>query len=438
MTLPEEQEIIIPDEVGKRLLTVNNLRTHYYTDVGTVKAADGVSFTLNKGESIGIAGESGCGKTTVAMSLMRLIKGGDVVGGDVVLGGEYLFNMSHKTIEKDKVALIADASDLSEQFTVWDQLMETVVTSGKYNPKTAGPRTEKILTQAGVDLDKAQSYPRDLDEDTRLRVQIAVAIAKDPNIVMSGSRVIRGGASLLDMSMNKFRRIRWDRISLVSQAAMGALNPVYTVGGQIVEAIRTHRKCSKQEAWAQAEDLLGQVKVDPKRARNFPHELSGGMRQRAMIAMALACSPEIIIADEMTTALDVVTQAQVLKLLIDLQKRLNLSLIYISHELSVLGQACDKMIIMYAGKIVEIGPTAKIFGAPKHPYTQKLLSSLMDIHSDCNVPESIPGKPPNLINPPEGCRFWPRCSTAQTSCESDEPRLVEVAPEQFVACHHLT
>ena len=313
------------------LLEVEDLRTHYYTEAGPVKAADGVSFTLEKGESIGIAGESGCGKTTVAMSLMRLIKGGAVVGGKIMLG------------------------DLS----------------------------------------------------------------------------------LLDMPMKEFLKVRWERISLISQAAMGALNPVYTVGAQIVEAIQIHRKVSKSDAWEQTRGLLAQVKMDPQRAKSFPHELSGGMRQRVMIAMALACDPDIVIADEPTTALDVVTQVQVLRLLIELQKRLNLSLIYISHELSVLGQACDRIIIMYAGKIVEMGATTEIFTSPQHPYTQKLLSALMDIHSDINIPESIPGKPPDLLNPPEGCRFSPRCTVGQENCEADAPVLVEVAPNHYVACHRI-
>ena len=311
------------------LLTVEDLRTHYFTEAGPVKAADGVSFTLKTGESIGIAGESGCGKTTVAMSLMRLIKGGAVVGGKIMLG------------------------DLS----------------------------------------------------------------------------------LLDMPMNEFRKVRWERISLISQAAMGALNPVYTIGAQIVEAIRIHSDVSRKEAWERARGLLAQVKVDPQRAKSFPHELSGGMRQRAMIAMAMACDPDIIIADEPTTALDVVTQVQVLRLLIDLQKRLGLSLIYISHELSVLGQACDRIIIMYAGKIVEVGATAEIFTSPQHPYTQKLLSALMDIHSECKIPDSMPGKPPDLLNPPEGCRFSPRCTVGQENCAVDEPALIEVAPNHYVACH---
>lgn len=314
------------------ILEVVDLKTQYFMEKGTVKAVDGVSFTMEKGDSVGIAGESGCGKTTVAMSLVRLIKGGRIVSGKVIFNGQ----------------------------------------------------------------------------------------------------------SILDMPMKDFLHLRWNNIALVSQAAMGALNPVFTVGDQIVEAIRTHNKCTKAEAWAKTLESLNKVRVDPKRAKNYPHELSGGMRQRVMIAMALACDPEIIIADEMTTALDVVTQAQVLKLLIDLQKRLNLTLIYISHELSILGQACRNIIIMYAGKIVETGETNEIFSNPQHPYTQKLLSSLMDIRSTSVTLESIPGKPPNLINPPPGCRFWPRCALVRDQCKIEEPKLVGVGLNHYAACNRLT
>ena len=313
------------------LLTVQNLRTHYFTEAGVVKAVDGVSFTLDKGESIAIAGESGCGKSTIVMSLMRLIKGGKIVEGKITLNDE----------------------------------------------------------------------------------------------------------SLLEIPMDQFRHLRGSKISIVTQAAMGGLNPVYTIGAQIVEAIRNHIDCSKNEAKTRTAELLKQVRVDPARAKSYPHELSGGMRQRAMIAMALACDPEIVICDEITTALDVVTQVQVLKLLVELQTRLNLSIIIISHDLSILGQTCSRIIIMYAGKIVEVGKTEEIFTKPRHPYTQKLLSSLMDIHSDCTIPESMPGKPPDLLNPPPGCRFQPRCAYAESICEREEPAIIEVAPEYYVACHML-
>ena len=237
------------------LLTVDNLKTYYYIRRGAVKAVDGISFKLEKGQSLGIAGESGCGKSTVALSLMRLIKGEKIISGKIMLNN----------------------------------------------------------------------------------------------------------LSLLDMSDKAFRSIRGKRISLVSQAAMGGLNPVYRIGDQITEAIHVHVQMTKKAAWSKAEQLLNQVGMDSSRARNYPHELSGGMRQRAMIAMALALSPELIIADEPTTALDMVTQAQVLRMMKELQIRLKISIILISHDLSILGQICDRIVIMYAGKKVEEGDVGELF-----------------------------------------------------------------------------
>ena len=311
------------------LLTVENLRTYYFTEKGSVKAVDGVSFSVEKGESLGIAGESGCGKSTVAFSIMRLIKGGKVVQGNITLGG----------------------------------------------------------------------------------------------------------TPLLNMPIRDFRRIRWERISLVSQAAMGGLNPVYCIGDQIVEAIITHTKSKKREAWDRAEELLRQVDIDPSRAKNYPHELSGGMRQRSMIAMALALNPELIIADEPTTALDVVTQVQVLKLMRSLQKELDISIILISHDLSILGQTCDRIIIMYAGKIMERGDVQDLFREPRHPYTKALLSSFPDIKGEKRTLIGLSGSPPDLIDPPTGCRFNPRCPQVQGICKVEEPAMIEIAPEHHVACH---
>ena len=313
------------------LLTVENLKTYYFTEKGSVKAVDGVSFSIEKSESLGIAGESGCGKSTVAFSIMRLIKGGKVVQGNITLGG----------------------------------------------------------------------------------------------------------TPLLNMPIRDFRRIRWERISLVSQAAMGGLNPVYRIGDQITEAITTHTKSKKKEAWNRAEELLKQVEIDPSRARNYPHELSGGMRQRAMIAMALALNPELVIADEPTTALDVVTQAQVLKLMRGLQRELNISIILISHDLSILGQTCDRIIIMYAGKIVEMGDVQALFREPQHPYTKALLSAFPDIKSESRTLTGLPGRPPDLIDPPTGCRFNPRCPQVLDICKAKEPTMIEVMPKRYVACHQV-
>jgi len=313
------------------LLEVDNLKTHYLTDAGRVKAADGISFTLNDGESVGLAGESGCGKTTVVMSLMRLVDHRDIVGGKIILDGE----------------------------------------------------------------------------------------------------------SILDMPEDEFRHLRWSKISLVSQAAMGALNPVFTVGWQIIEALREHTDMTKAEALERTLELLEQVGVDPSRVNSYPHELSGGMCQRAMIAMSLACKPKIVIADEMTTALDVVTQVQILKLFQSLQETLNLSVIAISHELPILGQICEKMIIMYGGKIMEMGATDIIFSEPKHPYTRWLLESQVDIKAPRKRPEGIPGRPPSLLNPPPGCRFGPRCLERQPICKETDPQLIEVGPNHYAACHMI-
>jgi oligopeptide/dipeptide ABC transporter ATP-binding protein len=252
--------------------------------------------------------------------------------------------------------------------------------------------------------------------------------------IVSGS-IILDGTSLLEMPLREFRRIRWKRISMVSQAAMGALNPVYRIGDQIVEAIRTHTKIKKRDAWNRAEELLKQVNMDPSRAKNYPHELSGGMRQRAMIAMALALSPELIIADEPTTALDMVTQAQVLKLTRELQEKLNVSLILISHDLSILGQTCDRIIIMYAGKIVEEGDVQTLFGQPRHPYTKALLNAFPDIKAGRRTLVGLSGSPPDLVNPPVGCRFYPRCPQAEEICKEQDPAREEIDIDHYVACH---
>jgi len=312
------------------LLEVHDLKTHYKTDSGRVKAADGVSFTLDTGQSIGIAGESGCGKTTVVMSLMRLVDHRDIVGGRIVLDGQ----------------------------------------------------------------------------------------------------------SILEMPEKEFRHLRWSKISLVSQAAMGALNPVFTIGWQIVEAIREHTDLSKKDAYDLARTMLERVGVDPARINSYPHELSGGMRQRAMIAMALCLDPKIVIADEMTTALDVVTQVQILKLFQHLQETLDISVIAISHEIPILGQICENIMVMYGGKIMEIGPTHLIFSEPLHPYTQALLRSQIDIHkAETKQLRGIRGRPPNLLNPPPGCRFAPRCRRAEEICSQQESPLIQLAPDRWAACH---
>ena len=311
------------------LLVVDDLHTYFGLESGSVKAVDGVSFTLNYGEALGIAGESGCGKTTTALSLLRLLPG-------------------NATIVSGSIRLM------------------------------------------GIDL--------------------------------------------VPKSDNALRRYRWREISMVFQGAMNALNPVQRVRDQIAEPIEHRLGQSPEAARKRAGELLELVGIPRQRGKAYPHELSGGMRQRAMIAMALACDPAIVIGDEPTTALDVMVQAQILELLEDLRHKLGLSLILITHDLSVIAETCDRVLIMYAGRVAEEGPVNEVFRRPRHPYTQKLLAAFPNIAADRRALEVIPGSPPDLRNPPPGCRFAPRCPAAMAIC-------TEVVPPELtfdgvrVACH---
>lgn len=316
------------------LLSVENLKTYFDTTKGDVKAVDNVNFSLEKSDALGIAGESGCGKTTTALSLMRLLpSNGKIIDGSVMLDGMDLVRMREEELRKN---------------------------------------------------------------------------------------------------------IRWKRISIVFQGAMNALNPVHKVGDQIVESIITHEPVTREEAFDSSLKLLELVGINPDRASHYPFEFSGGMRQRVMIAMALSCSPDIVIADEPTTALDVIVQAQILKLLNDLQKRLGLSLIVISHDLSVIAEICNKVAIMYAGKIVEYSDAVSLFKEPLHPYVQGLMGSFPNIRGPKRELQSIPGAPPDLINPPPACRFHPRCPYMWGLCREVEPKLLEHRPNHFAACHLYT
>jgi peptide/nickel transport system ATP-binding protein len=313
------------------LLVVEDLRTYFKLGSGWVKAVDGVSFRLNDGEALGIAGESGCGKTTTALSLVRL-----------------------------------------------------------------------------------------LPSNARIR---------------KGSSIKLYGIDLVPKTEDQLRRYRWREISIVFQGAMSALNPVRRVGDQIAEPIEIRLGESKERSRRRASELLELVGIPRKRAEAYPHELSGGMRQRAMIAMALACDPAIVIGDEPTTALDVMVQAQILQLLERLRQELGLSLILITHDLSVIAETCDRTLVMYAGKVAEEGPVRRIFTAPRHPYTQKLLGAFPSIHADRRGLDTIPGQPPDLRDPPSGCRFHPRCPLVMAVCKEVVPPEVLFPDGVRVACH---
>lgn len=312
------------------LLKLQNLKMYYGTLRGDVRAVDDISFTMEKKDTVGLAGESGCGKTSAMLAILRL---------------------------------------------------------------------------------------------------------QPPNAKVSGE-ILFQGKNLLKMSDSEFRKnIRWKKISTIFQGAMNALHPTLRVGDQITEAILAHESRSKQEATEIAGKLFDLVGIGSERLDRYSHELSGGMKQRTMIAMSLACNPELIIADEPTTALDVIIEAQVLKVMKELQEKLGLSMIVISHDLSMIAETCNKAAIMYAGKIVEFGGIVKVFTEPLHPYTQKLIAAFPSILGSMRELASISGFPPDLLSPPPACRFHPRCPYAMNICRKEEPRYIEADQNRYVACH---
>ena len=315
--------------MSKKLLEVTNLSMHYDTLDGNVDAVKNVSFTVNSGESFGLVGESGCGKTSVAMTLLQL------------------------------------------------------------QPDNS------VITEGSIKID---------------------------------------GQELIGLSENDLRKVRWDSISIVFQGAMNAWNPVIKIGEQIREAMREHYpQNSKKENINKINELFKMVGLDESISERFPHELSGGMKQRAVIALALSCDPKIIIADEPTTALDVVIQDQILNEIKKVQDLLGLSLIYISHDIAVIAEMTDKIAVMYAGSIVEMGPTKNVFTSPKHSYTKALLDSTPSIKGDKKKLRSLDGEPPSLIDKIEGCSFAPRCPDREISCKPTEHmRLIEIEPDHYV------
>ena len=313
----------------QKLLEVTNLSMHYDTLDGNVDAVKNVSFTVNSGESFGLVGESGCGKTSVAMTLLQL------------------------------------------------------------QPDNS------VITEGSIKLE---------------------------------------GKELIGLSENDLRKVRWDSISIVFQGAMNAWNPVIKIGEQIREAMREHYpQNSKQENINKINELFKMVGLDESLSERFPHELSGGMKQRAVIALALSCDPKIIIADEPTTALDVVIQDQILNEIKKVQDLLGLSLIYISHDIAVIAEMTDKIAVMYAGSIVEMGPTKNVFTSPKHSYTRALLDSTPSIKGEKKKLRSLDGEPPSLIDKIDGCSFAPRCPDRETSCNPTEHMsLIEIESDHYV------
>ncbi len=318
------------------LLRVQELKTYFYTFEGIARAVDDVSFHLSKGETLGLVGESGCGKSVTALSIMRLI-----------------------------------------------------------------PEPPGRVVHGTIDFD---------------------------------------GINLLKLPMSEMRSIRGNRISMIFQEPMTSLNPVFTIGDQISEMFVLHQKLSKKESWGRTIEMLGlvQIPAPERRVHEYPHQLSGGMRQRAMIAMALSCDPEILIADEPTTALDVTIQAQVIDLMVQLKKDFDAAIILITHDLGVVAEIAQRIEVMYAGKVVEEAQTLAIFEDPKHPYTRGLLKSIPKLgqrarHGRQRLQE-ISGIVPSLYELPSGCSFYPRCPDALAVCQEQAPDLIDLGGAHWVRC----
>ena len=316
------------------LLEVHDLVVEFGIAGGFGRAVDGLSFDVDAGEAVGLVGESGCGKTTTALAIMRLLpENGRLASGSVRFAGEEL-----------------------------------------------------------TTLDPAA-----------------------------------------------FRERRWTQMSIIFQGAMNALNPVRRVGDQVLEPIALHEPTvTRDAAWSRVGELFEMVGINPERRQEYPHQFSGGMRQRVMIAMALACRPRLVIGDEPTTALDVMVQAQILQLLEDLRRELGLAIILITHDLSVVAETCDRAVVMYAGQLAETGSVGLLHDRPLHPYSVRLMGSVPDIRGERVLPEGIPGQPPGPESPVSGCRFHPRCDHAMARCVTDVPAEREFGLAHRVACHAVT
>ncbi len=316
----------------ERVVEVKDLELHYFTRKGVVKAVDAISFFLRRGETLGVVGESGCGKTTMATALLKMpTPPGRIVGGQILLEGQDILQLSESEIR---------------------------------------------------------------------------------------------------------RRVRWEMISMVFQGAMNCLTPVYTIEKQMRETLQQHRQMTKQETGTRMRKYLNLVGLPDDVLRRYPHELSGGMKQRVVIATALFLEPKLVICDEPTTALDVVVQAQIINLLKNLKEELGLSFVFITHDLAIEAEVSDRIMVMYAGRIAEIGTNEQIYGpqGPAHPYTQRLLAATPRLHEETEELAFIPGTPPDLVDPPSGCPFHERCHVVMERCSTDVPDIREIEPDHMVAC----
>ena len=381
------------------ILEIEDLHTFFFTDQGIVKAVNGVSLNIPKNKTVGIVGESGCGKSVTSMSVMRLIQGpqGQIYSGSI--------RFKAYDYKKDEDG----------------NLIPTFVTD---------ENGELVYTEL---LDKNGNQKKD-ENGEPLYVPMQQKDSNGRPIFETEEKVY----DIAKMPMNEIHRIRGKQIAMIFQEPMTSLNPIFTIGEQLDEVTFIHTPgATKEVAKARSLEMLELVGIAmPERVYNaFPHELSGGMRQRVMISMALACDPRLIIADEPTTALDVTIQAQILDLLRDLKDRIDGSIMLITHDLGIIAEMADYVVVMYAGRVIEQGTVSEIFHNPMHPYTIGLQKSKPTMDSDSETLFNIPGNVPNPVNMPNHCFFKERCSMCKEKCAGDYPCMVQVSPTHYVACH---
>lgn len=394
-----ESEFTTEMKNDENILEIEDLHTYFFTDQGIVKAVNGVSFEIPKNSTVGIVGESGCGKSVTSMSVMQLLQGptGQIYSG---------------SIRFQSCDFKRDAHGNPIPIYERDENGNVVM-------------TEKKDKHGKVKLNK-QGQP----------IMVPVQATNDSGVYLY--EMEEKVFDIAKMPINEIHRIRGRQIAMIFQEPMTSLNPVFTIGNQLDEVVFIHTPgATKEMAKKRSLEMLSLVGIAaPERVYNsYPHELSGGMRQRVMISMALACDPRLIIADEPTTALDVTIQAQILDLLRELKDRINGSIMLITHDLGIIAEMADYVVVMYAGRIIERGTVSEIFHNPMHPYTIGLQKSKPTMDSDSDTLFNIPGNVPNPVNMPNYCYFRDRCSKCIEKCSGDYPCMVQVSPTHYVACH---
>ncbi len=403
------------------LLEVKDLIVHYRVKQGWVHAVDGVSTSLDPGETLGLVGESACGKTTLGYSISQLLP-----RNAFVRHGHVYFR------EPDDVRGYRDYYEKAAAERAQSRAMKAEPSESIDRTKVAKEILEKESVRLEAKLKEFENQEGRGAEQKRKELTARLAAL---NYEYDLVKLSRGSDGLLKEYAPAIRSIRWKEISMVFQGAMNAFNPVYTVGTQIIEAIQQHSKIDDEAAEQRVKELFTLVGVPADRIHDYPHEYSGGMRQRAMIAMALALNPSLVIADEPTTALDVITQRRILDQIREIQKQLSMSMVIITHDVSVVAKTAQRINVMYAGRMAEQGTTRQIFKETAHPYTAGLLASFPAVTGAKRRLASIPGNPPSLVTPPSGCRFHPRCPYAKEICKIAEPPPILLGNGHVSYCH---